>query len=117
MGGLASDVHGKDSQRPTLAQLGLSKWQARQAFAFAALGESQMEAALDGMIKKRPGYSATAIVERHQGRTRSGRNPLLRAWRVALKHERLEFLQMLQRIAFFAEREDALGDDDQKGGA
>jgi hypothetical protein len=97
----------KDSKVPTLAQLGLTKWEARRALALAAanLTEEQM----DALAARKPGRSLTALLE-HNSRRARRRNPLFRAWRVALSAERQEFIDALRRLAFFAERQDAVNE-------
>jgi hypothetical protein len=53
--------------------------------------------------KRTRGRSLTALLE-HKSCLGRRRNPLLRAWRVAMQHERVEFLLVLKRLEFFAER-------------
>jgi hypothetical protein len=97
----------KGSKAPTIAQLGLKKWDVRRARALAAAKLTDEQ--LHELTLRRPGCSVTALVERNTRRDRR-RNPLFRAWRTALKAERQEFVEALVQMSFFAEREDALNE-------
>jgi hypothetical protein len=103
----------KDSKVPTLKQLGISKWEARRMFALAGLRE-QLDERIPDIVAHTRGRSLTSIIEQNsrQGRRR---NPLFRAWRVALPTERAEFLDAVQRAAFFAERQPDLADMTEHG--
>jgi hypothetical protein len=95
----------KDSKAPTLAQLGLTKWTMRRAQALAAATEEEV----DAICARKRGHSVTSLVERQRRQGRR-RNPLFRAWNVAMKDERQEFIEAIRQMAFFAEREAALNE-------